>query len=265
MIREQARSTISGWFVVAIALVLLLAGAAGLYVSAQADLPRQAVASALLLPVAIFLLLGLFTREPERGERAAALRRLRGTVQGARPAVGQPVLTKRRLSLRVRNFESAQAEGERQRRQPDRDRGHRRVARRRHGRGRVRGGQLRELRPGPERVGAAQPGDAATPTTRHDDEVSLRGGTQAVCRRAEARDPGAARQGRRGGDRGAHQPSRLRAGDRRRDAAPPAGRGHHRRAPEDRRRRRRHGGDGAATCSRGATRSRSTRSARRRW
>ena len=50
-----------------------------------------------------------------------------------------------------------------------------------------------------------------------------------------------------------------------RDAAAPAGRRHHRRPPAHRRRRRRHGRDGARDAVADATSSSSTTSARRRW
>src|SRR5262249_32112255 len=53
------------------------------------------------------------------------------------------------------------------------------------------------------------------------------------------------REGRRRGDRGAHQPSGLRARDRGRHAAASAGDGHHRRTPAHRGRRGGHGRDGA--------------------
>ena len=61
-------------------------------------------------------------------------------------------------------------------------------------------------------------------------QLSLRGSTDEVAKHLQARDPGAPGEGRRRGDRGAHQPPRLRAGDRRGDAAAPAGRRDHRRA-----------------------------------
>ena len=79
------------------------------------------------------------------------------------------------------------------------------------------------------------------------------------------RDPGAPRQGRRQGHRSAHQPPRLRAGNRAGDAAAPAGRRDHRGAHAHRRRRRQHGRDGAGRAAASAASSSSTKSARRRW
>ena len=60
-------------------------------------------------------------------------------------------------------------------------------------------------------------------------------------------------------------PSRLRAGDRGRDAAPAAGGSHHRRTPEDRDGRGVDGGDGASTRSRNSGSSSSTTNAKPRW
>jgi hypothetical protein len=79
--------------------------------------------------------------------------------------------------------------------------------------------------------------------TRHpydseEHEVSLRGST------AAARHPGAARQGRRRGPRGAHQPPCLRPGNRRCDASAPAGPGGRGGTNQDRRGRGGNGADG---------------------
>ena len=82
-----------------------------------------------------------------------------------------PFTERRKISVRVRNFETSQAQGQRPRRQPDRDRRGRRVAGHRHRRGPVRGRRLRELRPRPGRVRPAQPGDDAPVRRAHEDEL----------------------------------------------------------------------------------------------
>ena len=96
-------------------------------------------------------------------------------------------------------------------------------------------------------------------------ELSLRGSAAEVSHAAAAGDPGSTGHGGRGGDRSAHQPPRVRAGDCQRDAAPPAGDRDHRRATEDRRGRRRHGRNGARAAEQQSTSSSSTRSARPPW
>ena len=104
------------------------------------------------------------------------------------------------------------------------------------------------------------------PYDAHDDKLtSLRGQTAAVAEHLKTEIQDAAREGRRAGDRGADQPPRLRAGDRRGDAAAPAGRRDHRRARAHRRRRGRHGRDGARAALARSRSSSSTRSAARRW
>ena len=123
-----------------------------------------------------------------------------------------PFYTKRRISLRVRNFESGAPEGQRHRRQPDRDRGRRGLAGGGHRRGRLRGGRLRELRASPERGGPAQPGHAL-PLRR------ARGGPDLAARqhgrggRATCSSEIQERLAKAGVEvhRGAHQPPGLRA------------------------------------------------------
>ena len=102
---------------------------------------------------------GLYRGRPQRGSGRHAVRRLQGLDQGARILVGEsahdsPTRLAARPQLRKR-----QAEGQRPRRQPDRNRRGRRVAHRRHVRGRVQRGRLRALRARAERVGRAHPGD----------------------------------------------------------------------------------------------------------
>ena len=206
-------------------------------------------------------------RQPERRRACcscSAATSARSRTPGLRWA--NPFYTKRRISLRVRNFESVAPQGQRPRRQPDRDRarswsGGSSTPPRRCSRWTTT--RTTSTCRASRRCATWRP---AIPTTRTTTQhISLRGHTAAIAEHLKQRDPGAARQGRRRGDRGAHQPPGLRAGDRRGDAAAPAGRRHHRRAPADRRGRGRHGGDGARRCCRTRASSRSTRSARRRW
>ena len=83
---------------------------------------------------------------------------------------------------------------------------------------------------------------------------------------ASSRGDGRAGRDRRGGDRrGAHQPPRLRPGDRPGHAAPPAGQRRRRRPLAHRRGRGRDGRARARPLDGARTSSSSTRSARRRW
>ena len=266
MIREQVRSAASG-------VPVLIAGLAGIAASVWlfvASVQRPPTPAGIILGVAgvllsMFVLMGLKIVNPNEARVLQLFGSYRGHRQDAGPALGAAAHDDAERVAAHPQLRELAPQGERPRRQPDRDRRGRGVARRRHRGGAVRGRRLRELRARPERGGAAQP--------RH--QLSLRRARRSAHlaarphrggRRApEARDPGSARQGRRRGARGAHQPPRLRAGDRRGDAAAAAGRRDHRGAPAHRRGRGRHGGDGARRCCRTRASSRSTRSARRRW
>ena len=121
-----------------------------------------------------------------------------GTAQD-RACAGPTRSTRRSgISLRVRNFETAQAQGQRQGRQPDRDRRRRGLAGGRHRRGAVRGRQLQELRPRAERGRRCATWPRSYPYDAHDDEVDVAARQHRRGRRAaEAGDAGAAGEGRR--------------------------------------------------------------------
>ena len=143
-----------------------------------------------------------------------------------------------KVSLRARTLNGETPQGERQARQPDRDRRRRRLARRGHRPGRLRRRRLRAVRARCRASPRCATSPAATPTTtrdEEDDEITLRSNVDEVSQALQARAAGAPGQGRRRGRRGAAHAPRLRAGDRPGDAPPPAGRGGHRRAPQDRR------------------------------
>lgn len=107
MIREKPRSTPSGWL--ALPLLLLLAGfaLAGLVRAAQLDALWPAVAFVLMLVTALVCLGGLFVINPNE----ARVLQLFGAYVGSARTPGlrwaSPFYSKRRLSLRVRNFESS--------------------------------------------------------------------------------------------------------------------------------------------------------------
>ena len=265
MIREREYAAMSGWT----ALVVLLAAAAlslwqmvanikvgqrrahrgvghrrGVFV-ASADWPVHG--------------------QPERRQGAAVVWPLHRHGQDAGPALRQPALRQEahldaRAQLRKRP-----PEGERPRRQPDRDRRGGGVEGRRHGRGALRGGQLRELRPRADRIRPAQHGDQLSlRRARRREALAARSHGQ-HCRPPPQGDPGSPVTRRRGCDRGAHHAPGLRAGNRRRDAAAPAGRRHHRRAVSGSSKARSAWWRWRSRCSRPRRSSTSTKSARRRW
>ena len=130
--------------------------------------------------------------EPERGPGARPVRQLQGKPAPTGLLVGEPVYGPPQDLRSCAQLRERQAQGERPRRQPDRDRRCRGVAGDRYGGSSLRGGRLRELRPGAVRVGPAEPGDIV-PIRR-----SRGGPALAACERArgvgaaEGRDPGPA-------------------------------------------------------------------------
>ena len=266
MIRERDNHGLPGLPV----LLLLLAGLGlvtwVLVEAIRAQAPLTIVAAALGNAFLAFLLGGLFMVNPNEGRVLQLFGDYVGTAKEPGLRWANPFYGKKNVSLRVRNFESSQAEGQRPGRQSHRDR-----ARSWCGRSWTR--PRRSSRWTTTRTTCSVQSEAALrnlatsyPYDAHDEaHVSLRGKTAAVAEHLKKESPGAAGEGGRGGDRGAHQPPGLRAGNRRGDAAAAAGRRDHRRAAAHRRGRRRHGGNGARAAVARSRSSSSTRSARPRW
>ena len=107
MVRERAYNGIPGLpmllFLLAADAVLVL----WLVQSLQAHEPIQIVVAALLIALSTFLTAGLFMVNPNEGKVLQLFGEYKGTakVQGLRWA--NPFLTKKKVSLRVRNFESS--------------------------------------------------------------------------------------------------------------------------------------------------------------
>jgi hypothetical protein len=106
MVREAQRSAVSGWLML---WSLLLVGAFSAYAAvtsvAHAD-PRWGLAWGLVWTAAVIGLLGLFVVNPNEGRVLQLFGDYRGTVRHAGLRWANPLYTKRRISLRVRNFES---------------------------------------------------------------------------------------------------------------------------------------------------------------
>ena len=107
MIRERDYAAMSGW-----AALFVLLGAGGLCVwrmilSFRADDPAMGVTFLFLLLLAIFLLTGLFIVNPNEGKVLQLFGRYVGSARNPGPRYANPLYAKKRISLRVRNFESA--------------------------------------------------------------------------------------------------------------------------------------------------------------
>jgi hypothetical protein len=107
MIRERQIQGIPG-----LPMAILLIGAAaacvyGIVAGARAESSSVIASSGLLLLLAVFLLAGLFVVNPNEGRVLQLFGDYVGTVRVPGLRWANPFYTKRRISLRVRNFESA--------------------------------------------------------------------------------------------------------------------------------------------------------------
>ena len=253
MIRERENTALPGLPVAIGLITAAIVSAYSLFQAARADAPGTAAMWGGVLLLAVFFMTGLFVVNPNEGKVLQFFGRYVGTVKEAGLRWANPFYTKKRISLRVRNFESAHL-------------------------------KVNDNEGNPIEIAAvvvwrvvdtaeavfevddyknyvhvqteAALRNLATsyPYDAHDEaQMSLRGHTAAVAEHLKKEIQDRLPEGGRRGDRGADQPPRLRAGDRRRDAAAPAGRRDHRGPPAHRRGRRRHGRDGARDAVASAT------------
>lgn len=110
MIRERVRSTLSGWLM----LLVLIAGMATAVVllinegrSPDTSVP-MVLSYAFLLVVGAVLMAGFFIVNPNEAKVLTLFGKYSGSVKKDGFHWANPLLTKRRLSLRVRNFEGSQ-------------------------------------------------------------------------------------------------------------------------------------------------------------
>ena len=106
MIQEIPRTAIPGALALLVLLVAIVADVGLFVVGIVQQSPLMVIGSVLLFVVLIFLLFGLFIVNPNEARVLQLFGRYVGTVsdQGFRWA--NPFFTKRRISLRVRNFET---------------------------------------------------------------------------------------------------------------------------------------------------------------
>jgi regulator of protease activity HflC (stomatin/prohibitin superfamily) len=107
MIREIERRAVSGY--AALALFLLMAGAAvyGCVQGAMGQNPTLILGALLLFALAVFLTCGLFVVNPNEARVLQLFGSYVGSVKEPGLRFANPLYSKRRLSLRVRNFESS--------------------------------------------------------------------------------------------------------------------------------------------------------------
>jgi len=106
MLREKEHRAANGLLVLLIGIGMLALSAAGLISEAKAENPVGVVAWTCLMVVVSLGLAGLFTVNPNEGRVLTLFGRYIGTVREAGLWFANPFYAKKRISLRVRNFET---------------------------------------------------------------------------------------------------------------------------------------------------------------
>ena len=107
MIRERLKTTTSGLTMLLVFLAVLVAAVAGVVWAALAGSPLGVAVFAIAIVLASLALAGLFTVAPNEGQVLQLFGAYRGTARDQGLRYANPFYTKQRISLRVRNFESA--------------------------------------------------------------------------------------------------------------------------------------------------------------
>ncbi len=107
MIREREQRTASGLLMLSIFVLILVASVAGLVRAARVEDPIGIVGFVVVLLLDGLASVGLFTVAPNEGQVLQLFGAYRGTAKDEGLRWANPFYTKRRVSLRVRNFESA--------------------------------------------------------------------------------------------------------------------------------------------------------------
>ena len=106
MLREKELKATSGLFVLLTGLVVLIMSVVGFIQAAVAEQPAIAVTAGLVLFLTIVAMAGLFTVNPNDAKVLTLFGRYIGTVRDAGLWFANPFYAKKRISLRVRNFET---------------------------------------------------------------------------------------------------------------------------------------------------------------
>ncbi len=106
MIREREHAAISGWLALAVAVAAAAFGIWQLVESIQADRVGWIVVWLVVLVLSGLMLIGLFIVNPNEGQVLQLFGRYIGTAKTPGLRFANPLYSKRRISQRVRNFES---------------------------------------------------------------------------------------------------------------------------------------------------------------
>jgi len=106
MLREKELKATSGMFALMTGLAVLALAVLGFVRGGQSESPAIIIASSVVMLVAIIMMAGLFTVNPNDAKVLTLFGRYIGTVREAGLWFANPFYAKKRISLRVRNFET---------------------------------------------------------------------------------------------------------------------------------------------------------------
>jgi len=107
MIRERQRSAVTGWVMLPVLLVLAAGALRILFLALQAQTIVGVLAAVLLVVATVVCFGGFFVVNPNEGRVLQLFGAYKGTVRTPGLRWASPFYTKKHVSLRVRNFESA--------------------------------------------------------------------------------------------------------------------------------------------------------------
>jgi len=107
MIRERVRPTVTGFLVLGIVFVLIVTAGVGFRRAVMAQDPLSVFLWVLLFVAAVIGARGVFVLDPNEGKVLQLFGAYRGTARTPGLRWANPFYTKKRVSLRIRNFESA--------------------------------------------------------------------------------------------------------------------------------------------------------------
>ena len=106
MFREKEQRATNGLLVLLVAIVLLVVSVIGIIGAANAEQGIVAGGWAVLLAATVIACAGLFTVNPNEGKVLTLFGKYVGTVREAGLWFANPFFAKKRISLRIRNFET---------------------------------------------------------------------------------------------------------------------------------------------------------------
>ena len=105
-VQEKTREAMSGWLSLILLLLFLAMDIVVFTVGVAGPVVWMIIVSSVIFPVILFLFAGLFTISPNEARVLQLFGRYIGTVHNPGLRYANPLYTKRRISVRVRNFET---------------------------------------------------------------------------------------------------------------------------------------------------------------